>query len=279
MFKWYGFLGILMIIFAEFTMFLRIQPFATWFLPIVWFGYIFLVDSTVFMLKGNSLINNRPKRFITLLCVSVIFWYIFEIYNQFIHGWHYAGLPESRAITFAMGSISFATIVPAVFETWELIRQFHLFNSRMIRIKFKISKYLLYASILTGLIFLILPFFYSKPFMWVFVWTGFVLLLDPIMFLLHNEKSLLWQVKKRKFNTVFSLFLAGYICGFLWEFWNYWQLTKWYYTVPILENIKIFEIPVVGFLAYGPFAWELYIMYHFVKLLFSKKFLGGVAGI
>lgn len=207
-----------MILFAEFTMFFRVQPFVTWFLPIVWFGYIFLIDSIVFMFKGNSLISNRPKKFVILLSVSIIFWYIFEIYNRFIRGWYYTGLPESSSIIFTMGTVSFATIVPAVFETWELVRQFHLFNPMIIRIKFKISKYLLYASILTGLIFLILPFFYPKPFMWALVWTGFVFLLDPIMFLLHNEKSLIWQMKKRKFNTVFSLFIAGYVCGFFWNF-------------------------------------------------------------
>lgn len=279
MFKWYGFVGILMIVFAEITMFFRIQPYVTWFLPIVWFGYIFLIDSIIFILKGNSLLNNRPHKLALYLCISVFFWYIFELYNRFIKGWYYEGLPESRTITFIMGSIAFASIIPAVFETWELVRHFHFFNSTMIRIKFKINKYLLYMSILIGIIFVTIPFFYPKPFMWAFVWTGFVLLLDPIMFLLHDEKSLLWQIKKRKFNTVLSLFLAGYVCGFLWEFWNYWQLTKWHYIVPILENVKIFEIPVLGFLAYGPFALELYIMYNFIRLLFSKRFIGGVAGI
>jgi hypothetical protein len=81
-------------------------------------------------------------------------------------------------------------------------------------------------------------------------------------------------VKKRNFKIILSLMLAGYICGFFWEFWNYWAYTKWYYTVPILQNIKVFEIPVVGFLAYGPFALELYVMYNFVRLLLSKRIWG-----
>jgi hypothetical protein len=83
------------------------------------------------------------------------------------------------------------------------------------------------------------------------------------------------QVKKKRFNTVISLFIAGYICGFLWEFWNYWATAKWFYTLPILENIKIFEIPALGFLAYGPFACELYVMYQFVRFLFSRRFWVG----
>jgi hypothetical protein len=272
MFKKYGLIGILMIIFVQFVLFFKIEPFATWHIPIFWFGYIFLVDSIVFILKGNSMLSNRPKTFAFTLFLSLCFWLIFEFYNLFLRGWYYIGLPQSVFMTLFMGFLSFMTIMPGIFETWELIRALHLFSPKVFKIKFEISKSLAYSLILIGLIFLVLPFLILSPFMWILIWTGFVFLLDPIMVLLHNEKSLFLQLKKRKINRILSLFIAGYICGFLWEFWNYQATTKWYYTVPILENIKIFEIPAIGFLAYGPFALELYVMYNFVKMLFSKKF-------
>lgn len=271
MFRWYGFLGIVMIIFAEFVIFLKIEPFATWYIPIIWLGYIFLADSIVYMLKGNSLISNRPGKFLVLASVSVIFWYVFEIYNKFLRGWQYSGLPESDLVTFAMGSLSFSTIVPAVFETWELLKSLRLFDRVKFHFKLRMSRYSLYLSIVIGFIFLTIPFALPIPIMWLLVWSGFILFLDPLLFLFHNEKSLLGQLKKRKISVIFSLFVAGYICGFLWEFWNYWAITKWYYTVPFLDSIKIFEIPVFGFLAYGPFALELYVMYNFTRFLFSKR--------
>lgn len=279
MFKWYGIVGILLIIFLEFTLFFRIQPFIIWFTPLVWIGYILVVDSIVFMLKKDSLLMKHRLRFIQLLLLSTVIWYVFEIYNHFSHGWFYSNLPKSPVITFTVGSLAFATIIPAVFETIDMIKQFHFFNRLKIKIKIPTNKYLLETFVILGLIFLAIPAIMQTPWVWAFVWTGFIFLLDPILYIYHDEKSLIAQVKKKKFSTILSVFVAGYVVGFFWEFWNYWAYTKWYYTVPILENLKIFEIPVVGFLAYGPFALELYVIYNFVRLLFSKRFVSGIAGI
>ncbi|MDI6798639.1 MAG: hypothetical protein QMD12_01415 [Candidatus Aenigmarchaeota archaeon] len=283
MFRKYGFLGISLIIFAEIVMLLRIEPFATWYIPFVWSGYILLVDSIVFMLKGNSLLSNRPRKFLHMALLSVNFWFIFEIYNQFIPGWGYVNLPETRLATFTMGSLSFATILPAIFETTELVQQLHIFNKLNLKIKIPTNKFIINILIVLGIVFLVTPFVIISPWMWMFVWTGFILLLDPVLYLFHNEKSLIMLVKKKKLDRIISLFIAGIICGFLWEFWNYWARTKWYYTwyltLPPIFRIKIFEMPILGYIGFGPFALELYVMYHFIKLLFSKKILGGVAGI
>ncbi len=51
----------------------------------------------------------------------------------------------------------------------------------------------------------------------------------------------------------------------LWEFWNYWAATKWTYTVPYLGDVKIFEMPILGYLGFPPFALECYAMYHAVR--------------
>ena len=67
------------------------------------------------------------------------------------------------------------------------------------------------------------------------------------------------------------LFLAGLICGVLWEFWNYWASTKWEYDVPYLGHIKLFEMPVLGFLGFMPFAVESYAIYIFVRRLIPIK--------
>ena len=55
------------------------------------------------------------------------------------------------------------------------------------------------------------------------------------------------------------------MCGVLWEFWNYWAATKWTYTVPYLGDLKIFEMPVLGYLGFPPFALECYAMWHWVR--------------
>ncbi len=62
----------------------------------------------------------------------------------------------------------------------------------------------------------------------------------------------------------------AFICGGLWEFWNFWARAKWIYTVPILGDIKIFEMPVLGYFGFPPFALECFAMYVFVRRLFWR---------
>jgi hypothetical protein len=47
----------------------------------------------------------------------------------------------------------------------------------------------------------------------------------------------------------------------LWELFNFRARTKWIYTVPGFEELKLFEMPVLGFLGFPPFALECYEMY------------------
>lgn len=269
MFKRYGLFGLFVIIFAEFAMFFRIEPFYHWFVFTIWFGYILLIDAAVFMLKKESLLSTHPKRFVMLFVLSVVFWSIFEFYNIFLEGWHYVDVAEPQWLHY---SLAFSTILPAIMETADLIKQFHFFDKLRIKLKVKISKNLLVLLTVLGVLFLVLPLIFPSEYMWILVWTGFIILLEPINFvILHNDKSLLMQLKKRKFNTILSVFTGGYICGVLWEFWNYWAHAKWHYTIPILEEIKLFELPVLGYAAYGFFALELYVMYQFARALLKKE--------
>ena len=42
----------------------------------------------------------------------------------------------------------------------------------------------------------------------------------------------------------FILFADSVAWKVLWESWNCWDGAKWHYSVPIMENLKIFEMPV-----------------------------------
>jgi hypothetical protein len=61
------------------------------------------------------------------------------------------------------------------------------------------------------------------------------------------------------------LLVAGAACGVLWEFWNYWATTRWTYTVPYVGHLKVFEMPVLGYLGFPPFALECYAMFHWLR--------------
>jgi hypothetical protein len=70
-------------------------------------------------------------------------------------------------------------------------------------------------------------------------------------------------------SEVFGWLYAGALCGVLWETWNYWAGSKWYYTIPFVGYFKIFEMPILGFLGFPPFALQCLVMAR--MFIFLKK--------
>jgi len=270
MFKKYGLIGIILIILIEINFFLKIQPFANWYFPIIWFSYILVIDALIYKLRKKSLINNHFYSFIGLFVLSVFFWYIFEFFNFFTRNWIYIGL-ENLNITEReiLRVISFSTVLPALFETTSLIKSINLFNKIKLRKSYKINKTFLYSMIILGILFFFLPLLLPK-FTFPLVWLGFFFILDPINYL-NEQPSIIRDIKDKKLVIPLSLLLAGIVLGFFWEFWNYYATIKWVYDIPFLNFFKIFEMPVLGYLGYFPFAFELYAMYWFVRGLFTYK--------
>ena len=98
------------------------------------------------------------------------------------------------------------------------------------------------------------------------VWLGFIFLLDPINAWL-GAPSLFTRPRAGYRDLLINLMASGLLCGLLWEFWNYWSRAKWHYTVPIMEHVKLFEMPLPGFLGFPAFALECFTMYVFVRQL------------
>jgi hypothetical protein len=98
------------------------------------------------------------------------------------------------------------------------------------------------------------------------VWLGPVFLLDPLM---ENAgvRSLTASMFAGDRRRVWSLMLGGLLCGFMWEFWNYWAGSKWTYSVPYFGKWKLFEMPLLGFLGFPPFALECWILYHWIRAI------------
>jgi hypothetical protein len=102
--------------------------------------------------------------------------------------------------------------------------------------------------------------FYWQTYLFGFVWLGFMLIADPLNY--RAQRPSLWGDLAQGYRArLWALLLAGVICGFLWEFWNYWASGKWFYIFPILEQYRIFEMPVLGYLGFPAFALEIFAMY------------------
>ncbi len=269
MFRKYGLLGILLIVLVEINFFLKIEPFASWYFPIVWFGYILVIDALIYKLRKDSLISKRFSQFVGIVLISVIFWWIFEFINIPLRNWNYLGIEKLGEWKNVYGSLSFATVLPAFFETVELIQSIHLFSKKKLHKKHKITKKLLHTMVWIGILCFVGPFIFPN-FLFPLVWLSFFFILDPINYI-HKQPSIIGHLKDRRLAIPLSLLLAGIIMGFFWEFWNYWAEVKWVYEVPFVGFFKIFEMPLLGYLGYFPFAFELYAMYWFVKSLFYHK--------
>ena len=167
---------------------------------------------------------------------------------------------------------AFATIWPAILITAEALEGWGLLYPRKMR-AFPVQRKYILILVTLGTLCLSSPFIFPPEmahYLAAPVWLGFIFLLDPCNYLLGG-KSLLGDLEKGSPRLLFALLLSGMICGLLWEFWNFWAGAKWHYTVPILGHVRIFEMPILGYLGFPPFAVECFVMYEFVKNLFMGK--------
>ena len=268
-------IGLLVMIGSEGATLARLEPFYSWNTPIAWTGFILFADSVVWRARGRSWIRSSPIEFIFLALVSVPLWLVFEFYNLYLDNWNYTGLPENFWLRQFGYAWSFATIWPAIFEAADLIDVWRSPPSLP-----SIDRHDVYwivdpagrrLPILLGSIFLAWPLIWPSRYLAAPVWLGFILLLDPINDWL-GEPSLLGDARHGNFRRAVNLVLSGFLCGVLWEFWNYWAGAKWHYTVPIMEHTKIFEMPLPGYFGFPAFALECFTMYVFVRAMAVRMF-------
>lgn len=258
-----------MMVFVQINFFLRIQPFLDWSFPILWYGYILTIDSLIYKLRKKSLISNRFHGFLGMIFASIIIWWIFEFINIRVGNWIYLGLEKFGDLKVPFLFICFSTVLPAFFETLELVKSIHIFGHKKLWEKHKITKKLLHSFIGVGIVSFILPFVFPK-YTFFLVWMSFFFILDPINYI-HKQPSVIGHIKKGDYKTIFSLSITGVLMGILWEFWNFWMNVKWIYNVPFVNFLKIFEMPLLGYFGYIPFSFEIYAMYWFIRSLFYHK--------
>jgi hypothetical protein len=269
--KVHGWVGLAVIGSAEFLLFRKVPFVQTYFTPLVWSGYILFMDALVFRIRGSSLLISRPREFILLLPLSIGLWLIFEFYNLFIQNWHYVGLPEDRTLRLLGYGWAFATIWPAIFETADALGEWRWIQNRRTR-SLAVPRTFLILSVAAGMVCLIVPLVAPEemaPYLAAPVWVGFIFLLDPINDWLGG-KSIWRDLSRGDLRVLLRFLLSGFICGWLWEFWNFWAGAKWHYTVPILGELKIFEMPFLGYLGFPAFAVECTVMFEFIRILYQR---------
>lgn len=248
-----GSVGALLILLGEALSVVHLLPWSQFVFPLFWYGYILLVDALNQRVHGRSLLAGRKAEFAVMLAVSALYWSFFEGYNQVIHNWVYLNTPPEVWLATTVKVVSFATVIPALYETAELLGGFRKKAEGFTLRPLLPARWHLPVFVL-GVLLSLLPLLLPRLFFWS-VWLGPLLVIDPINDRL-GRPSVLRDWREGDLRRTGIWLLAGYTCGFFWEFWNYWAYTKWIYTVPVPDMPHIFEMPVLGFFGFGPFALE-----------------------
>jgi hypothetical protein len=270
----YGVVGLGIIAAAEALLFAGHPVVGRWFTPIVWTGYVLLADAIVARLTGRSYLTTARDEGVLLGVTSIVGWWLFEWYNapRFWRGgpdlvglwWQYHRMEPNPFLRRVGYDWAFTTIFPALFLTAAALRATAFARARVR--PWAPSAATVRLAMWIGGIGVALPLLVPSVWLVPLVWTGLVLLLEPLN-ARAGRPSWLADLGRGDASRLASLVAAGAICGVLWEFWNYWAVTKWTYTVPAayLGHVKVFEMPVLGYLGFLPFALECYAIYHWAR--------------
>ena len=243
-----------------------LEPFYSWLYFFAWGPYILLLEGLLFLKEGKYWLLARPREFLKLLAWSVTVWLVFEAFNLVLHNWRYAGLLPHWWLRWPGYALAFATVLPGILLTARVLAAYGAWG----KVKGRACSWSHWQMIflILGVACLILPLthpHYAFP----LVWGVAVFLLDPICDLFGGT-SLTQRWLEGERQETFCLLAAGLICGIWWEMWNYPAAAKWIYTLPVLNFGKIFEMPILGFIGFLPFALECAVMYNFYRIIEEK---------
>ena len=235
------------------------EPVATHFYLVAWCGLIFSLDRVIRRVEGRSLIARcRLPGFGLVVLWSAVVWFFFELLNFRLQNWYYVFVSDVAAVRLVGTFLAFGTVFPGIFWIDRVLSLCGLdrplrgpaltLTSRRLR--------LLQAA---GVLFLLLPLLLPQ-YCFALVWGSVFLVVAPYNYRLGID-GLLRQLQRGDYGPAVRLLSAGMVAGLCWELFNYWARAKWIYTVPFFDELKLFEMPLAGFLGFPPFAIECACIY------------------
>jgi hypothetical protein len=275
-FPWWGWLAVAwlavvwLLAWSRFPWFAPVQAFT---FTMFWLGYIVIVNALTWWRTGRCMLTHRSGYYLALAPLSAIFWWFFEYLNRFVQNWFYIGVDAiGQWDYFWQATLPFATVLPAVLGTRELLATFP-------RLSGGLKNAWIMTWIHSKLIAWILLMVSAAGLAAVGVWPNalFSLLwLAPLALItalqiIMNEKSVLDGPVKGDWREIWQIALAGLVCGFFWEMWNFGSLAHWEYSVPFVQRFEIFHMPLLGYGGYLPFGLECLAVAKLLDVLWHKK--------
>ena len=231
----------------------------------LWLGFILLVDGLVLRRTGTSLAVRSPKIMVVMFIVASPYWWAFEGINQITQNWVYVTSTEEDSgglVGVIEASLSYSTVIPAVFEVSELIGSFGFIKPFARLPSLVLSRPQIILAGVFGLGSLVTMLIWPT-YLFPMTWLCLFFIFDPINNL-TGRPSIIAQVKNGDYRTVVAFALGALVCGFFWEMWNRDASVSWEYNIGYLDFARIFQMPLLGYGGYLPFGLETYAMFHFV---------------
>jgi hypothetical protein len=237
--------------------------------PIAWAGYLLMLEGILAWQSPGSPLRRRPHHFALLFLASVFIWCVFDFINfhSGMNAWIYIGMPIHLREKFLPYLLAFGSIVPGMLMSGQAMLNAGWFDwARGSRLR--LPGWGIGVAAVIGLVMFIWPLMYPDPITNLTLWTSLVFLLDPINY--HFDRpSMFRDWQNGWYGRTLAGFAGGLACGFLWEFWNYWALTKWTYHLPFLGHwgrYHYFEMPLPGLLGFLPFGLECWVMWQTMRM-------------
>lgn len=235
----------------------QVGPVPTWFYVFAWYPVLIILDGLARKPSGASWLLRA--RAVSLLGWSAIVWLVYEVANFRLQNWYYINLPRSLPERWSGVLISFATVLPAVFFTERLLRR-HGVGERWRTSPLNPRPWEWRAIPILGTAMvgaaIVWPRYLSP-----LIWGAGLLIFDPVVYRRRPEQSLLGGLARGSPGLMGRLLMSGLAIGLLWEGLNAAAGAGWIYTVPFLEDLKLFEMPPLGFIGFPIFALSAYSAY------------------
>jgi hypothetical protein len=236
----------------------------------LWLGYCLAIDALVLYRTGTSLLTRSWRKYVGLFLISAPVWWLFEVFNARLQNWHYVGSENFPPVEFFLwATLSFTTVIPAVFGAAELFSSFRFIRYMGKGPVIAPTRRTTLGLFVTGWVMLAVMLAWPRIF-FPFVWISVYFILAPVNIWL-GFKSEADQLQSGDWRPVIALWGGVLFTAFFWEMWNYFSYPKWVYSVAWGGWLHIFEMPLLGYGGYLPFALELYVVYHLFSGIFGKK--------
>ncbi|MBU1662782.1 MAG: hypothetical protein KKD28_15075 [Chloroflexi bacterium] len=205
-----------------------------------------------------------------MFIISAPAWWLFEVLNWRVQNWYYDGKELFTNLEYGLlATIAFSTVIPAVCGTAELMAGLPIIHRLRRGPVIKPDRRTTLRFFIAGWVMLGLMLVWPRYF-FPFIWLSVYFIMEPVNVWLGNHHLAQWT-QKGDWRPVVALWSGVLVTAFFWEFWNFWSYPKWIYTIPCVDYWHIFEMPLLGYGGYLPFALELFAMYHLVMGLLGDK--------